>query len=394
MRLWMAMTAALCLAASGAAQLLQTKSYDTSGHPTQAIWSPDGQYVLVTVTRDMGGSGIEIFRDEKGKLKHVAWQPLKGSMSAQGILLIPHTQILAVGVSNAGVAFLPLADTLEGKAKAKVMPQGDKAGSGYLAVTPDGQTLFVANEYGDAGNVGVIALHRDAAGEIHPEALAHLPTRQATPGVTVSPDGSRVYAVGEVISSVAAAALPGHGNKDLERAACRQAIEGPLMPNGVLYVIDEAKAAALAADAPGPAMHAAEPVAVDAGCSPVRIAETADSKTLYVTARGDNQVLVFDAQALEHDPDHAFLRAIPTGNAPVGLALFDGDRKLLVANSSRFSGGFGEAVVIDLTDPANPKKVQTIRTGEFPRNITVSPDGKSLLMTVYLADQFMVLNMK
>ena len=134
--------AGVLLAAVGAsAQVLESKTFKTSGHPTEALATPDGQYVLVTVTGAgfSGSSGIEVFHwaDGGGKLERVALQPL-GSEGAQGIVLIPHTQTLAVGLSNAGVAFLPLDDTLRGKAKPQVLPQGDRSGSGYLAATPDG----------------------------------------------------------------------------------------------------------------------------------------------------------------------------------------------------------------------------------------------------------------
>ena len=68
----------------------------------------------------------------------------------------------------------------------------------------------------------------------------------------------------------------------------------------------------------------------------------------------------------------------------------DHDRKLLVANSYEFAGTPGNATVIDLTDPAKPAFLQTIKTGDFPRNITVSPDGRSMLLTVFLEDQLML----
>ena len=125
------------------------------------------------------------------------------------------------------------------------------------------------------------------------------------------------------------------------------------------------------------------------------MAVSSDGRTVYVSARGDDTILVFDAAALEHDPDHAFLRAIPSnGLAPVGLALFDHDRKLLVANSNQFSIAPGNATVMDISDPSKFKFLQTINAGAFPRNITVSPDGRSLLLTLYLEDQLMLLTMK
>ena len=208
------------------AQTLDTHTYATTGHPYQALETPDGQYVLVTVDGARGGGGIDVFHLAGSKLDRVAFQPL-GDEPAQGIVLIPHTRTLAVGHTNSGVAFLSLDDTLRGKAKPQALSQGDLAGSGALAASPDGQFLYVANEYGDRGNVGVIALHPDAAGALHPETLAHIPTLQATPGVTVSPDGSRVYAVGEIVAAQIAAQLPGHGAAELERSGCSRAALDP-----------------------------------------------------------------------------------------------------------------------------------------------------------------------
>ena len=92
------------------------------------------------------------------------------------------------------------------------------------------------------------------------------------------------------------------------------------------------------------------------------------------------------------DRDHAFLRAIESGGAaPVGLRLFRDGKALLVANSNRFAGGPGNATVFDLTDPAKPILRQTIKTGAFPRNITISADGATLYLTVFSGDQLMVL---
>lgn len=387
--------AAVSLSTLASAQVLEFRTFATSGHPTQAIWTPDGQYVLVTVTRQRPISGgIEVFRVDGPKLKRVAYQYL-GDDPAQGILLIPHTRTLAVALSDAGVAFLSLDDTLRGKAEQHVIAQGDRPGSFGLAATPDGATLFVANEYLHGGSVGVIALRHDPKGELAPYTTAQLQTQFATPGISMSPDGKRLYAVDEILPANWPQRLPGHDIPDLQHGNCFQGPQSRPRPNGGLFVIDAAKAAALPPNFTAQQERDAMPVLMNAGCSPVPVAASSDGRTVYVVARGDNHVLVFDAAALEHDPAHAFLRAIDTGGeAPVGLALFDHDRKLLIANSNRFTNTPGNATVIDLADPANPRIVQTIKTGDFPRDITASPDGRSLLLTVYLDDELMLLTMR
>ncbi|MGA7156434.1 MAG: YncE family protein [Acidobacteriaceae bacterium] len=395
---WSAVLVGAALMAMGAhGQELEAKTFGTVGRPVEAMETADGQYVLVTV--DMGAgrmrmSGIEVMRWEGEKLKKVAMQDM-GAENAQGIVLIPETQTLAVGLSNAGVAFLPLADALKGKAKVQVLGQGEQSGSGYLAVSRDGQFLFVANEYGEGGNVGVIALHRDAQGMVHPETVAQIPTRMTTPGVAISADGTTVYAESEVVPPMVAERLPGHGVAELERTGCVQGMGGRERGNGALFVMDAKRAEALTA---GSTMEDARRVVravVDAGCSPVREAVSADGTKVYVTARGDDRVLEFDAARLKSDPAAALVEAIPSGGeAPVGVRLFEGGKMLLVANSNRFAGGNGSLAVIDLSDAGKPVLRQIMKTGEFPRNISASADGKRLYVTVFGGDELMVLRQK
>jgi DNA-binding beta-propeller fold protein YncE len=376
----------MMLALSAPAQVLTTATYPVTGHPYEALSTPDGRYVLVTVTRQapVKLSGIDVFAVTGQTLHRVAFQEL-GTEGAQGILLIPKTRMLAVGMSNAGVAFLPLDDAIAGKAKVQVLAQGEHPATANLAATPDGKTLFAANEAGDGGNVAVIALHTDVHGEVHPETVARLPALRSSPGLALSTDGTRLYAEGEVVAAAElVATLPGHDNPELAKQTCLPGGAGKPRPNGVLYVWDAAKAAAGDSNS--------QLAAVNAGCAPVREALTANGATVYVTARDDNKVMVFDARGLETNAKHALLRAIPTGGvAPVGLKLFDRDRRMLVANSNRSQAAPGNAVVFDLSNPAKPKLVQTIETGLYPRNIAVSADGETLYLTVFNADELMVL---
>lgn len=382
------------LPAIGSAQVLDVHAFNTSGHPEQAIWTPDGQHVLVTVTRADLQSGVEVFRVNGTKFKRVAWQPL-GDESAKGIALIPNTDLLAVGLSNAGVVFLSLNAVLQGNSDPHVLSQGEHSGSSFLAVTPKGDHLFVSNETLHGGSIGIIAMRRDPKGHPVPEAVAQIPTPLRTAGITLSPNGSRLYAVNDVLGKDLPEHVPGHDIPELGHENCAQNANDPARTNGGLFVIDAVKASAPPIDYSPQHERDATLRLVNAGCSPVREAISSDGRTLYVTARDDDAILVFDTAALERDPEHAFLRTITTnGLAPVGLALFDHDRKLLVANSDQVSDTAGNATVIDLTDPSKPKFLQTIKTGLFPRNITVSPDGRSLLLTLYLEDQVMVLTMK
>lgn len=207
---------------------------------------------------------------------------------------------------------------------------------------------------------------------------------QTIAGVTISPDGSRLYSTSEVEGTVTTAA--GASNPILTRTGCYQQAGGGTQPNGLLTVIDVAKAETNPSSA-------AIIATVNAGCSPVRAVETADGSTLWVSARGDNRVLAFSTGMLEINSGNALLGYADTGGtAPVGLRLFDSGKLLAVANSNRFGTGTANATVLSVAVPASASVVQTIPTGLFPREITVGADGRTLYLTNYNSGSFQVIS--
>ena len=156
--------------------------------------------------------------------------------------------------------------------------------------------------------------------------------------------------------------------------------------NGLLTIIDVQKAIAGLG-------QAAIIKTIAAGCSPVRVVESSNGKTIWLTARGDNAVLAFDvATLLSNNPNNALLgKAYSGGSAPVGLALFNNDQLLAVANSNRFTPNntpndpnITNVAVLDVRNPATASVVNTVSTSglnAFPRNITVGADGTTLYVT-------------
>ena len=186
------------------------------------------------------------------------------------------------------------------------------------------------------------------------------------------------------VSTASAESLAG-GTPVLARTGCVQQTGGPANINGLLTMIDVAKAEA----SPGPAAILAT---VDAGCSPVRMAETANNSTLWVAVRGDNRVLAFSTALLESNPNSALLGYAGTGGtAPVGIALFHNDQLLTVANSNRFNTGSANATVLSVANPASASVVLTVPTGLFPREITIGPDGSTLYLTNYNSNTLQVI---
>jgi DNA-binding beta-propeller fold protein YncE len=373
-------------------------SYATLGNPTTAVATIDDEYVFVSVT-NVGApnftgpdsvaqarhdviSGLQIFHNVDGALKPYRFLPL-GTPSANGLALLPGGKTIVVGVGDAGVAFVNVQDAIHSKATPYFAGQGPDAGTFDVVVSPDGKYVFSSNEYGiidqSRGNIGIIAVGADPNGRvIHPETIGQLATGDVVPSLALSPDGSRLYVASELVPAHDPPQIAGSSNPVLTKQDCVQKKSTPARPNGFITVIDTQLLIQ--------PVHRAGSVLsrVASGCSPVRLVESADSSALFVTARGDNRILVFSPRLLEFDPEHALLHAFSSnGEAPVGIRLFGQDHMLVVANSNRFADAPGTAAIFSISKSGETRPLQTLAAGNFPRNVTVSPDGRSLYLTNY-----------
>jgi DNA-binding beta-propeller fold protein YncE len=392
------------VAASGAVAPVVTASsvtYSTGGYgsPFRALPLASGN-VLVSVTN--ATSGMLVFGPAAGGgLQLSCFNYLRSAFvqdgaSDFGMNLTPNGLGLAATLGDEGAIFYNLSTMQTCTSTGLQVSQGPVSadeGSFDVVVTPDGKYAFVANEYGVAsgstaeGNIGVVALQYDASGIVTTGTtlVGQISTGgQTIAGVAISPDGSRLYATSEVEGTMTTAA--GGSNPILTRTGCYQQAGGGTQANGLLTVIDVAKAET----DPGSAAIIAT---VNAGCSPVRAVASADGSTLWVSARGDNRVLAFSTGMLEINPGNALLGYADTGGtAPVGLRLFDSGNLLAVANSNRFGTGTANATVLSVAVPAAASVVQTIPTGLFPREITVGSDDLTLYLTNYDSGSFQVIS--
>ncbi len=177
--------------------------------------------------------------------------------------------------------------------------------------------------------------------------------------MALSPDGTTLYVTSEV-------AARGGATADAKGELVRRC--GPRgVANGTLTAIDVARGTVVARLA--------------AGCSPVRTVITADGATLWVSARGDDRVVAFDAAKIRTDPAHAAVTQAQVGSAPVGIALLAHDTLLAVANSNRFDPGSSASTASILRLGTPPSLRGSVATGSFPREFSLSPDGAVLYLT-------------
>jgi 6-phosphogluconolactonase (cycloisomerase 2 family) len=393
-------TANVTVVASGAVAPVVTASsvmYSTAGYgyPFRALPLASGD-VLVSVSA--ATSGMVVFGPTAGGgLQFSCFNYVRPAFAADGasdfgMNLLPNGLGLAATLGVDGVIFYNLGTLQTCNSTGVQVSQGPVSaneGSFDVAVSPDGKYAFVANEYGVAagataqGNIGVVALQYDSTGLVTTGTtlVGQISTGgQTIAGVAISPDGSRLYVTSEVEGAVTTAA--GGNNPILTRTGCYQQAGGGTQPNGLLTVIDVAKAEA------NPSA-AAIIATVNAGCSPVRAVESADLSTLWVSARGDNRVLAFSTGMLETNPGNALVGYADTGGtAPVGLRLFDKGKLLAVANSNRFGGGTANMAILSVAVPASASVAQTVATGLFPREITMGSDDATLYLTNYSSQSF------
>lgn len=386
--------------------LVRAGDYPTLGNAFEALATSDSRYVFVTLT-NVGGpnystpdseagkrhgvvSGLQVFRNETGRLRSIAFVAL-GGKGANGATFLPGEKTIAVAAGDAGVAFVNVQDAIRGTAKPYFLSQGDGAGVFDVVATPDGKYIFSANEYGvlheQLGNVGVIAVQTDSGGRVtSARTLRQIPAGNKVPSLTISPDGSRLYVVREILPPGKIPNLAGLQNSILAKHNCVQIIGSPPEANGLITAIDVKRATSSIATQPVIAETAA-------GCSPVRAVETSDASALYVSARGDNRILVFSPRLLESDPDHALLREFDSGGAaPVGIRLFSHETKLLVDNSNRFKDRAGSIAVLDISGTKKPPLRETIPSGQFPRDVSLSKDGKFLYVANYTSRSLEVIS--
>jgi hypothetical protein len=364
----------------------------TASAPFQALPAANGTVFVGEA------NGLEVFARVTGVLTSECVMPLTSTLESEGgqwseLEFLPNGVDLGGGIETPGAVFYNISAAATCTGTPFVVSQGPVSadeGSQAVAVTPDGKFAFVSNEYGVAsgatteGNVGVVSLTYDANGNVNGGTLlGQITTGSSTiAGMLLSPDGTRLYVTSEVSKNSSAA---GGENPVLARTGCLQGAGSSSQVNGTLTAID-------VAEAESSATTAAIITTVDAGCSPVRMAETADNSTLWVAARGDNRVLAFSTGLLEVNAANALLGYADTeGAAPVGVALFRGGQFLAVANSDRFgTGSNANLAIVSGAYPAGAAVVTTVPAGLFPREVNVGSDDATLYLTNYSSGSLQV----
>jgi DNA-binding beta-propeller fold protein YncE len=339
------------------------------GAPFATISSHDGTvlYVSVSPVGPNTIAGVVVFRRIGGALERIGFVPLR-TRAALGLALTPDDATLLVA-DNEGVALIDTAAAKSGHPSEPVYVVDDaNAGAIEVSVTRDGRTAFVADE--NRASISILELKAQPNGAPGAVRTGQIAVDRAPAGLAMSADGATLYVASEVAARPIAVVDANGG--ELSRACERNA------PNGTLSAIDVLQKTVIAR--------------VPAGCSPVRVAITADGHTAWLSVRGEDRVIGFDTVKLRTDPSHAFLSQAHMGSAPVGLALLNRDTLLAVANSNRFDPNSRTSTANVITLDGKLSLKTTFATGSFPREFSVSPDGLFLFLTNYRSGAVQVID--
>ncbi len=344
------------------------------GRPFQALPTDDGCWIFVTLLGpERGRSDIAVLRRAGGRVDLQRVVPV--ASGAAGMVLTHDGRLLIVAAGSR-LAFLDV-NRLESATtsdSALVGNIGDSVPLGrvYVNVTEDDAWLFASEE--NAKSVAVIDLDRARSSRFRDSAIVgRIPVGRAPIAVTLSPDEAYLYVTSERFDA------DGWPQSCTPEAARRPG--APVMPpvaQGAVHIVDVERATK-------DPRHSVV-LSLPAGCSPVRLVLSPDGTRAYVTARGSDELLVFDRRLMHTAPVQALVAKVPVGASPVGVATIDDGRRIVVTNSNRFAGGADDRQSLTVIDVAKVEEgrravIGSIPAGAFPRELRTTSDGRTLLLT-------------
>lgn len=283
-------------------------------------------------------------------------------------LAISHDKRTLYAAVGPGAVALEVEKAITGEAGAVVGFLNGTAGLTAIEVTVslEDDYIFVSEENGNAakklhGSIEVFQVNRPTNGTFSSTFVRYITLGISVVGSTLSKDGSKLYVTSE------------------------KSIDNPA--HGSLSVLDVANLK----KNPSQALLAS----ADAGCAPVRVELLPDGKHAWVNARESNMLLGFDTANILRNSSNPLVAVVQVGTAPVSLAFVNEGRYIITADSNRF--GYANATtgltVVDVEAALKGKQgFPRIPTGLLPRELSVSQDGKRLLVSEYSSEAVQSVN--
>lgn len=370
------------------------------GSPFTALPSADGCWLFVSLAQNTGTGhpGIAVLARADGSVTLKRMVSLRGSPAG---MVLTHAGTLLIVATNTNLAFLDVRRLTTGLGD-PVLGYWNEGHhqplSVYVSVTADDNYLFVSNEA--VGTISVIDLAQTRLSRFARVHLVRSIVVGDEPvGLGFSSDERFLFAT---VQSVNASGW----SKDCKPEGAPAAIAN--RPEGAIVVIDMKLAISGGADS---VLRR-----VPAGCNPVRVVDSPQNGRVYVTARGSNELLAFNESDLTGSGADPQATQVAVGASPVGVAVIENDRKVVVASSDRFNtvGAAPSLYVLDSTRiavgsvPVVPRRapgasrdslrgapvVGMIPSRGFPREIRATADGHTLLVTNFSAGTLQIIDLR
>jgi DNA-binding beta-propeller fold protein YncE len=352
---WQPVRAADCAVPAGSAEL------DVPGAPFAVVATPDRCWAFVSLSTGKGAGSLAVIHNDGAHWALARTQKLSGAAFGESISTDGATMVVAtdhgVDVLDMGRLKSPSDNALLG-----TLSEGDDAGYIDALMTRDGQAVLVTEE--QRQRIAVFNLAKAEAQQFQGNVLVgHIPSGIAPTGVALSNDGAAIYAVSEVTPvgpNMPASCAP-------EDRTLKQ------HPPGLLMKIDPQKAV----DDPAKAIVTVVP----AGCNPVRVAASPDGKYIWVTARGDNALVRFNADELRADNKTLHTSKYPGGSSPIGLST--NGNEVWLASSDRFQKTRQSGLVGMILSDGEPKTRMEVALPGFPRDVAMLKDAHMVIVTLF-----------
>ncbi|MEW9527560.1 bifunctional YncE family protein/alkaline phosphatase family protein [Microbispora sp. NPDC049125] len=324
--------------------------------PLASALSPDGSRMLVT-NDGKGKQSLQVVDTATGQVTQTLPYGRPEALYA-GVAWSPDgTRAYASAGGNDKIRVFDVSAGRLAETEPFPLPAGKKAFPAGLAVSPGGETIYVAGQLADA-----FYAVDTATGAVRAVPVGHNPY-----GVTVSRDGATAYVTNQGAATVSVV--------DLRALAVTATLRVGTHPNKAvldrsgrrLYVAasdsDEVHVIGTAGNRvirrfdlrPGPA--------AEVGGNPAAVALSPDERVLYVADSGTNDVAVLDAE------DGRTLGRIPTGWYPTSVQAV-GDR-LLVTNAKGLGAGPNAGA-----DPASHRHIDSMLRGTLSVISGVADPGR------------------
>ena len=354
---WQPAQGADCPVPAGSAQL------DVPGNPFAVVATADRCWAFVSLSTGKGAGSVAVIHNDGAHWMLARTQKLSGaafgeSLSTDGAMMAVATDH-GVDILDIGRLVSPSDDALLG-----TLSDGDGAGYVDALITKDEQGVLVTEE--QRQRIAVFNLAKAKEQKFQGNVLVgHVPGGTAPTGLALSNDGAAIYAVSEVTpvrANIPASCAP-------EDSTLKQHSPGLLMR------IDPQKAL----DDPAKAIVAAVP----AGCNPVRVAASPDGSYIWVTARGDNALLRFNADELRADNKTLHTSKYPAGSSPIGVST--NGSEVWLAASDRFQTAKKSGLIGMILSGGEPKTRMELALPGFPRDVTMLKDAHVVMVTLFSA---------